>query len=94
MDYDSDGGFEEISPAGGGGFRAYAEQLRGAISEEDTLQVACENLRAAIALLLEANRELAARAGGAATSTVARHREVNNPTAIRICKPLSVLDAI
>ncbi|HVN17367.1 MAG TPA: type II toxin-antitoxin system HicB family antitoxin [Dongiaceae bacterium] len=53
--------FEEVSPAEGGGFVAYAEELPGAISEGDTLEEARENLRDAIALLLEANRELAAK---------------------------------
>ena len=51
--------FEEVSLAEGGGYVAYAEELPGAISEGDTLEEARENLRDAIALLLEANRELA-----------------------------------
>jgi len=50
--------FEEVSPAEGGGYVAYAEELPGAISEGDTLEEARENLRDAIALLLEANREV------------------------------------
>jgi hypothetical protein len=54
------------------------------------VEVAHENLRDAIALLLKANRELAAQKPGSA----ARHREVKNPTAIRNSKQLSVLDAI
>jgi predicted RNase H-like HicB family nuclease len=50
--------FEEIPESEGGGFVAYAEELPGAISEGDTLEEARENLRDAIELLLEANREL------------------------------------
>ena len=53
--------FEEVSAAEGGGYVAYAEELPGAISEGDTLDEARENLRDAIALLLEANRELAGK---------------------------------
>jgi len=50
--------FEEVPESEGGGYVAYAEELPGAISEGDTLEEARENLRDAIALLLEANREL------------------------------------
>jgi len=50
--------FEEVPPSDGGGYVAYAEELPGAISEGDTLEEARENLRDAIELLLEANREL------------------------------------
>jgi len=50
--------FEEIPESEGGGYLAYAEELPGAISEGDTLEEARENLRDAIELLLEANREL------------------------------------
>jgi predicted RNase H-like HicB family nuclease len=50
--------FEEVPESEGGGYVAYAEELPGAISEGDTLEEARDNLRDAIALLLEANREL------------------------------------
>ena len=50
--------FEEVPVSDGGGFVAYAEELPGAISEGDTLAEARENLRDAITVLLEANREL------------------------------------
>jgi predicted RNase H-like HicB family nuclease len=53
--------FEEIPESEGGGYVAYTEELPGAISEGDTLDEARENLRDAIELLLEANRELANR---------------------------------
>ena len=53
--------FEEVPPDEGGGFVAYAEELPGAISEGDTLEEARDNLRDAIELLLEANRELAGK---------------------------------
>lgn len=51
--------YEEVPESEGGGFVAYTEELPGAISEGDTLEEARENLRDAIELLLEANRELA-----------------------------------
>jgi len=50
--------FEEVPEAEGGGYVAYTEELPGAISEGDTLEEARENLRDALAILLEANREL------------------------------------
>jgi predicted RNase H-like HicB family nuclease len=53
--------FEELPPAEGGGYVAYAEELPGAITEGDTLEEARENLRDAITLLLEANRELSGK---------------------------------
>ena len=42
-----------------GGYVAYAEELPGANTEGETLEQARENLREAIQLVLEANRELA-----------------------------------
>lgn len=53
--------FEELLESEGGGYLAYAEELPGAISEGDTLEEARENLRDAVELLLEANRELTGR---------------------------------
>ncbi len=50
--------YEEVSESEGGGYVAYTEELPGAISEGDTLEEARENLRDAIQILLEANREL------------------------------------
>jgi predicted RNase H-like HicB family nuclease len=50
--------YEEVPESEGGGYVAYTEELPGAISEWDTLDEARENLRDAIELLLEANREL------------------------------------
>lgn len=51
--------YEQVPESEGGGYTAYAEELPGAISEGDTLEEARNNLRDAIGLLLEANRELA-----------------------------------
>jgi predicted RNase H-like HicB family nuclease len=51
--------YEEVPESEGGGYVAYTEELPGAISEGDTLDEARKNLRDAIGLLLEANRELA-----------------------------------
>ena len=50
--------FEEVPAAEGGGYVAYVEELPGAISEGNSLEEARENLQDAVALLLEANREL------------------------------------
>lgn len=50
--------YEEVSPDDGGGYVAYVEEMPGAITEGDTLEEARENLRDAVALLIEANREL------------------------------------
>ena len=50
--------YEEVAETDGGGYVAYVEELPGAISEGDTLEEARENLRDAIELLLETNREL------------------------------------
>jgi predicted RNase H-like HicB family nuclease len=54
--------FEEGPAAEGGGYFAYTEELPGAITEGDSLEEARENLRDAIEILLEANRELAMNA--------------------------------
>ncbi len=51
--------FQEVPKSEGGGYFAFAEELPGAVSEGDTLAEARENLRDAIAILLEANRDLA-----------------------------------
>jgi len=51
--------FEEVPQSEGGGYTAYTEELPGAISEGDTLDEARDNLRDAIKILLEANREVA-----------------------------------
>jgi predicted RNase H-like HicB family nuclease len=44
------------------GFIAFVEELPGANTQGDTLEEARENLREAVALVLEANRELAEKA--------------------------------
>ncbi len=56
--------FEEVPETEGGGYVAYVEELPGAISEGETLDEARENLRDAISLLLETNRELTKSEGG------------------------------
>jgi predicted RNase H-like HicB family nuclease len=53
--------YEQVPESEGGGYTAYAEELPGAISEGDTLEEARQNLRDAIGVLLEANRELASK---------------------------------
>jgi predicted RNase H-like HicB family nuclease len=66
--------YEEVPEEEGGGYVAYAEELPGAISEGDTLEEARDNLRDAIEILLEANRELAGRTQR--TKNVTRERIV------------------
>ena len=44
------------------GYIAFVEELPGANTQGDTLEEARENLREAVELVLEANRELAERA--------------------------------
>jgi len=50
--------YEQVPESEGGGYTAYTEELPGAISEGDTLEEARENLRDAVRILLEVNREL------------------------------------
>jgi len=54
--------FEEVSESDGGGYVAYVEELPGAITEGDTLEDARQNLKDAIEVLLEANRDLTGKA--------------------------------
>jgi predicted RNase H-like HicB family nuclease len=51
--------YEQVPESEGDGYVAYVEELPGAISEGETLEEARENLRDAVELLLEANRDLA-----------------------------------
>jgi len=53
--------YEEVPESEGDGYVAYTEELPGAISEGETLEEARKNLRDAIELLLQANRELASK---------------------------------
>jgi predicted RNase H-like HicB family nuclease len=50
-----------FEPAAEGGFIAYVEELPGANTQGETLEEARANLLAAVALLLETNREAAER---------------------------------
>ena len=45
--------YEQVPESEGGGYTAYTEELPGAISEGDTLEEARENLRDAVATLLQ-----------------------------------------
>lgn len=51
------------------GYIAFVEELPGANTQGDTLDEARENLREAVALVLEANRELAERSLAGQTVT-------------------------
>ena len=53
--------YEQVSESEGGGYVAYAEELPGAITEGETLDEARENLRDAVELLIQANRELSGK---------------------------------
>ena len=44
-----------------GGYAAYVEEIPGANTQGETLEEARENLREAVALIIEANRALAAQ---------------------------------
>jgi predicted RNase H-like HicB family nuclease len=55
--------FEEVPESEGGGYVAYCEELPGANTQGDTLQEARENLRDAIAELLEARRAVLGEQG-------------------------------
>jgi predicted RNase H-like HicB family nuclease len=48
-----------FQPAAEGGYIAFVEELPGANTQGETLEEARENLREAVELILEANRELA-----------------------------------
>jgi predicted RNase H-like HicB family nuclease len=48
-------------PMPDGGFVAFVEELPGANTQGSTIEEARENLREAVALVVEANRELAAQ---------------------------------
>jgi len=61
--------YEEVADADGGGYVAYVEELPGAITEGDTLDEARENLRDAVELLLEANRQLSSERSPGKTVT-------------------------
>jgi predicted RNase H-like HicB family nuclease len=61
--------FEEVPQSEGGGYVAYTEELPGAISEGDTIEEARENLRDAVELLLEANRQLSGQSASGKKTT-------------------------
>jgi predicted RNase H-like HicB family nuclease len=50
--------YEEVPSSQGGGFMAYVEEVPGAVTQGETLDEARENLKEALQLVLETNREL------------------------------------
>jgi len=50
--------YEEVPPDQGGGYMAYVEEVPGAITQGETLEETRENLKEALQLMLETNREL------------------------------------
>ena len=80
------------------GYIAFVEELPGANTQGDTLDEARTNLQEAVQLVLESNRALAEESlrnktvnrSADKTSTVPRHREINDFLARKICKDLEV----
>jgi predicted RNase H-like HicB family nuclease len=52
--------YEEVPLAQGGGYVAYVEEVPGAITQGETLDETRDNLKEALQLMLETNRELLA----------------------------------
>ena len=80
------------------GYIAFIEEFPGANTQGASLEEARTNLREAVALVIEANREMARQdaSGGAVirepkkVSTIPRHKEINRDLARKICKDLQV----
>ena len=58
MEYTFTAVYEEVPADQGGGFMAYVEEVPGAITQGETLQETRENLKEALQLVQETNREL------------------------------------
>jgi len=58
MEYTFTAVYEEVPAEQGGGFMAYVEEVPGAITQGETLEETRENLKEALQLMLETNREL------------------------------------
>jgi predicted RNase H-like HicB family nuclease len=50
--------YEEVPESEGGGYCASVEEVPGAVTQGETLEEARENLKEALQLVLEANRDL------------------------------------
>ena len=80
------------------GYIAFVEEFPGANTQGASVEEARTNLREAVALVIEANREMAREDadGGAVirepkkVSTIPRHNEINRDLARKICKDLQV----
>jgi predicted RNase H-like HicB family nuclease len=80
------------------GYIGFVEELPGANTQGATLEEARANLQEAVAMVLDANRELAQQTAGKGpvireplrTSTVPRHTEINDDLARKICKDLGI----
>lgn len=57
MEYQFTAVYERNPAEESGGFLVYIEEMPGAISEGDTLEAARENIKDALKLIIEANRE-------------------------------------
>ena len=58
MEYTFTAVFEEVPADQGGGYMGYVEEVPGAVTEGETLEETRENLKEALQLMLETNREL------------------------------------
>jgi predicted RNase H-like HicB family nuclease len=58
MEYTFTAVYEEVPAEHGGGYMAYVEEVPGAITQGETLEETRENLKDALQLVLETNREL------------------------------------
>jgi len=58
MDYTFTAVYEEVPAEQGGGYMGYVEEVPGAITEGETLEETRENLKDALQLVLETNRDL------------------------------------
>jgi predicted RNase H-like HicB family nuclease len=73
------------------GYIGFVEELPGANTQGATLAEARENLQEAIALVLQANREIIEETSrGHGSSAVPRHAEINDSLARKICRDLGV----
>ena len=89
------GEFTAVLQRRGKWYIGFVEEIPGVNTQGRTLKEVRENLREVLTLILESNRMIAKKAakGGALhgrTSTVPRHREINDFLARKICRDLGV----
>ncbi|HYX00059.1 MAG TPA: type II toxin-antitoxin system HicB family antitoxin [Candidatus Elarobacter sp.] len=86
--------FTSVIEKRGRWYVAYIEEIPGINTQGRTLGEARRNLKEALTMVIEANRELAAKQRSAprtnATSSVPRHAEINDFLARKICRDLGI----